>query len=71
MAWYYNQEVRIRGRLVSVSFRYGSYNGARVIEGKPLKFTRGVKRAIAKALNRPHKAKERTAIEDAIMSSPY
>lgn len=71
MAWYYDQEVRVRGRRVSVSFRYGCYNGARVIEGKPLKFTRGVKRAISKALNRPHKTKERAAIEDAIMSSPY
>ncbi len=68
MAWYYNQEVRVRGRIVSVSFRSGAYNGASVQKGKPLTFTRSVKRAIRKALNRPHKAKERADIEHAIQS---
>jgi hypothetical protein len=69
MAWYYDQEVRVCGRVVSVSFRYGSFNGARVVSGKPLAFTRRVKKAIKHALNRPHKVREREAIEEAITTS--
>jgi len=38
MAWYGSVTVRYRGRLVNVSLRYGSYNGARVAKGKPLDF---------------------------------
>jgi len=68
MAWYYNQDVRVCGRLVTVLFRYGSYNGASVKSGKPLKFTRDVKARIFKALNRPHKERERDEIEEGIMS---
>lgn len=63
MAWYYNQEVRVCGRLVTVSFRYGSYNGAQVKSGKPLQFTKGVKARIFRALSRPHKEREREGIE--------
>lgn len=70
MAWYYNQDVRVCGRLVTVSFRYGSYNGARVVSGKPLKITRDVEARIFKALNRPHKERERAETERAIMSMP-
>jgi len=36
MAWYSNATVRYRGRLVEVSLRYGCYQSARVIKGKPL-----------------------------------
>jgi len=38
MAWYSNAHVRYRGRLVEVSLRYGCYQSARVIKGKPLAF---------------------------------
>lgn len=66
MATYYNQEVRVRGRLLSVSFRYGSYNGASVKKGKPLKITKDVRARIMKALNRPHKERERYEIHEAL-----
>jgi hypothetical protein len=36
MAWYNSHEVRFHGRLVEVSTRYGCFNGARVLRGKPL-----------------------------------
>ena len=38
MAYYSSVDVWFRGRLVAVTFRYGCYNGARVIRGKPLRF---------------------------------
>ena len=70
MAWYYNQDVRVCGRLVTASFRYGSFMAAKVKSGKPLMFTPDVKARIFKALNRPHKEQERAEIERAIMSMP-
>ncbi len=36
MAWYTTHLLRYRGRLVSVGTRYGRYNGASVVHGKPL-----------------------------------
>ncbi|MFZ2484333.1 MAG: hypothetical protein WAX80_03575 [Minisyncoccia bacterium] len=36
MAWYMNHHLRHRGRLVEVGSRYGHYNGATVVKGKPL-----------------------------------
>ncbi len=36
MAWYTAHHLRCRGRLVEVGSRYGVYNGAMVVKGKPL-----------------------------------
>lgn len=36
MAWYTSHRLRHRGRLVDVETRYGRYNGASVVKGKPL-----------------------------------
>lgn len=36
MACYCNANVRYRGRLIEVTFRYGSFQNAEVIKGKPL-----------------------------------
>lgn len=66
MAWYYNQDVRVCGRIVTVTFRYGSYMGSRVTSGKPLKLTKSVRERIFRALNRPHKERQRERIEESI-----
>ena len=36
MAWYTDHHLRHRGRLVKVWSRYGAYNSAKVVKGKPL-----------------------------------
>lgn len=36
MACYCNREVRYRGRLIEIMFRYGSFMTARIVKGKPL-----------------------------------
>lgn len=36
MACYCNREVRVMGRLLEVTFRYGSFMDAKVVKGKPL-----------------------------------
>ncbi|MDD5252079.1 MAG: hypothetical protein PHT12_05620 [Patescibacteria group bacterium] len=36
MAWYLDHELRVRGRLVKVTTRYGYLFSARVVKGKPL-----------------------------------
>ena len=41
MAWYTVHRLRFRGRLVAVESRYGCYNGARVLKGKPLDLSDG------------------------------
>jgi hypothetical protein len=41
MAWYTDHHLRYRGRLVKVGSRYGSFNGARVVKGKPLDLSEG------------------------------
>jgi len=41
MAWYTAHEVHFRGRLVKVESRYGRYNGAVVLKGKPLDLQEG------------------------------
>ena len=40
MAWYTSHLLRFRGRLVEVGSRYGRYNGAIVVKGKPLDLSR-------------------------------
>ena len=55
MAWYCGEEVRYRGRLVYVSFRRDSYQGARVVKGKPLVFSRRDERKIKRILRRQGK----------------
>jgi len=41
MAWYTTHQIRFRGRLVQVETRYGCFNGAAVVKGKPLDLTEG------------------------------
>ena len=41
MAWYTSHHLRYRGRLVSVTSRYGSFSEATVVKGKPLKLREG------------------------------
>lgn len=57
MAWYSSPTVRYRGRLVEVWLRYGCYQSAKVIKGKPLPFpydcsanTRHDRRVIARLM---------------------
>ena len=37
MAWYTSHTLRYRGRLMEVGSRYGCFNGAQVLRGKPLR----------------------------------
>lgn len=69
MAWYYDQNVRVCGRIVTVTFRYGSYMSSRVTSGKPLKLTKSVKERIFRALDRTHKVRARERIEESIMGN--
>ena len=56
MAWYSSPNVRYRGRLVEVWLRYGCYQSARVLKGKPLDLpddcrnTRHARRVIARLM---------------------
>lgn len=60
MAWYGGGKVRYRGRLVYVTTRYGEFDGANVIKGKPLKLTPRDIRRIAYIFERqnPNHAEE-------------
>lgn len=69
MAWYYNQEVKIKGRVIDVSLRYGCYNGARVVKGKPLTIDKKIETKILRLLERPHMQAEREKLEEMIHSS--
>jgi len=39
MAWYTSTTLRYRGRLISLTERYGCFHSAHVIKGKPLRLT--------------------------------
>lgn len=71
MAWYTNQSVRVMGRLINVSFRYGSFNGMHVEKGKPLPQTKQIENKVQKLLNRPCMRKEREESIRLIQSVMY
>lgn len=50
MATYYHYEVRFRGRLVNVCFRYTLYHGAYVVRGKAMRFSLSDRNRLVKKL---------------------
>jgi len=52
MAWYTSTTLRYRGRLISVTERYGVFMSAHVLKGKPLRFNENNLKRIEKLSSR-------------------